>query len=257
MSAPGPLPLAGRRIVVTRAAGQSSELVERLRELGAEPISLPAIEFLPPEDWRPLDEAIARLPDYDWIIFTSANGVRFFLERLDASSRDLRSLRAQICAIGPATRRALEAAHLKADLMPDEYVAEKLVEAFQSVELAGRRILLPRAAVARDLVPVELRRRGAQVDVVAAYRTAPPADLPSRAREIFQSGRKPDWVTFTSSSTVTHLVEAAGAQALEGVRIASIGPVTSATIRRYGLQVAAEARVFTTEGLVQAILETD
>jgi uroporphyrinogen III methyltransferase/synthase len=250
-------PLAGRRIVVTRAAHQSADLAERLRQLGAEVIELPAIELQPPEDWGPLDAAIARLPEYDWIIFTSANGVRFFLERLDASPRDLRSLRARICAIGPATRRALENAHLKADLMPEEYVAESLVEAFGSVELAGRRILLPRAAVARDVVPAELSRLGALVEVVAAYRTAPPADLAPRARQIFQGSQKPDWVTFTSSSTVTNLVEAAGKHALEGVRTASIGPVTSATLRRYGVPVAVEARVFTTEGLIQAILEAD
>ncbi|MGC8793178.1 MAG: uroporphyrinogen-III synthase [Bryobacteraceae bacterium] len=246
--------LRGQRVVVTRAAGQTAELIEQLCSLGAETIELPAIEFQPPQDWAPLDTAIARLPDYDWIIFTSANGVRFFLERLDASPRDLRSLRARICAIGPATRKALESVHLKADLVPPEYVGESLVQAFGAVELAGKRILLPRAAGARDLVPSELRRRGAVVDVVEAYRTAPPADLAERARRIFRCEPRPHWVTFTSSSTAAHLIEAAGKEAFQGVRIASIGPVTSATVRRYGLEVAAEARVFTSEGLVEAIL---
>jgi len=247
-------PLSGRRIVVTRAAAQANELSGRLRELGAEVIELPAIEIRPPSDFRPLDAAIARLSGYDWLIFTSANGVRSFLDRVKTCGGDLRGLRARICAIGPATRRALEAAHLKVDLMPSEYVAESLVQAFAGEDLTGRRILLPRAAGAREAAPAELRRRGAEVEVVEAYRSVPPEDLPSRARRIFGSGLKPDWVTFTSASTVKHLVEAAGARALEGVRIASIGPITSAAVRRYGLEVTVEARQYTAEGLIEAIL---
>ncbi len=247
------LPLAGRRIVVTRAREQASAFSARLKELGAEVIELPTIEIRPAADYAALDEAIADLESYDWLLFTSANGVRYFVDRLDRSARDLRCVRARVCAIGPATRAALEALHLKVDLMPQEYIAESLVEAFAGHDLAGKRILLPRAAVARDLVPAELSKRGARVDVVEAYRTVIPEEARERARAIF-SGKKPDWVAFTSSSTVMNFLEAAGVAALEGVRVASIGPITSATARRAGLSIAAEAAQFNIDGLVAAIV---
>src|SRR5579862_1549345 len=225
------LPLFGQRIVVTRARGQAEALSSKLRALGAEAIELSTIEILPALDYEPLDHAIANLGAYDWLIFTSANGVRFFLERLDRSNIDLRALRARICAIGPATRAAVEALHLKVDVMGADYIAEGLLAAFTAHDLTGRRILLPRAAVARDLVPVELKRRGAQVDVVEAYRTAAPEGA-------FELTPPPDWITFTSSSTVRNFVSKAGPTALAGVRVASIGPVTSATARQLGIQVA-------------------
>jgi uroporphyrinogen III methyltransferase/synthase len=249
------LPLFGRRIVVTRAKGQADALSARLAELGAEAIGMATIEIRPAADYAPLDRAIAGLDAYDWLIFTSANGVRFFMERLDASAVDLRALRAKLCAIGPATRAAVEALHLKVDLMGKEYVAEGLVEAFAAHELAGRRILLPRAAVARDLVPRELARRGARVDVVEAYRTALPDAAAAQAREIFGGARKPDLIAFTSSSTVKNFVEAAGAAVLKGVKTVSIGPVTTATARELGIEVTATARVFTVDGLIDAIRE--
>ena len=248
------LPLFGRRIVVTRARGQAEALSAKLRALGAEVIELPTIEIRPALDYEPLDRAIAGLGSYDWLIFTSVNGVRFFLERLDRSSMDLRALRARICAIGPATRAALEALHLKVDVMGKDYVAEGLLEAFSAHDLAGKRILLPRAAVARDLVPVELSRRGAQVDVMEAYRTGTPDDAKRAAAEIFDEAHRPHWITFTSSSTVQNFVAVAGAAALAGVRVASIGPVTSATARKLGIEVTVEASVFTVDGLVDAIL---
>jgi uroporphyrinogen III methyltransferase / synthase len=246
------LPLFGKRIVVTRARGQAAELAEPLEELGAEAILLPAIEIRPPQDPEPLDQAIARLKTYDWIIFTSVNGVKYFMERLDASQRDLRALSAKICVIGSATRAAVEALHLKVDLMPEEYVAESLVAAFTEEHLAGRRFLLPRAAVARDLVPAELARRDAHVDVVEAYRTVAPADLAERAVDVL--AKKPDWITFTSSSTVKHLESAVEPGALQGFKLASIGPITSQTIRDCGLDVAAEADPHTVSGLVAAIV---
>jgi uroporphyrinogen III methyltransferase/synthase len=243
--------------VVTRSADQAAEFSERLRALGADAIELPAISIHPPEDPTHLDQAIERLASYDWLIFTSVNGVRFFMERLDRSARDLRSLKARICAIGPATRRAVEKLHLKVDLMPEEYVAESLVKAFTGEKLAGQRILLPRAAVARDLIPTELGRLGAQVDVVEAYRNIVPEDAASRTREIFAASKKPNWVTFTSSSTVKNLLAAAGQEALKGVRIASIGPVTSETARSHGLTVEVEAKQYTLDGLIRALLEAD
>jgi uroporphyrinogen III methyltransferase/synthase len=248
----GRLPLSGKRIVVTRAKGQAGALSSRLTALGADAIELPTIEIVPALDYGPLDSAIADLGSYDWLIFTSANGVRFFMDRLDNSARDLRALGARICAIGPATRAAVEALHLKVDLMGQEYVAEGLLEAFAAYGLEGKRVLLPRAAVARDLVPEELRRRGALVDVVEAYRTVVPEGAPIRAREVL--GARPDCVTFTSSSTVQNFVAVGGAAALAGIPVVSIGPVTTGTARGLGIEVTAEAKVFTVEGLVEAIL---
>jgi len=167
--------------------------------------------------------------------------------------RALSSLK--ICAIGPATRASVEALHLKVDLMPEEYVAESLVAAFSEDNLNGRRFLLPRAAVARDLVPKELMRRGASVEVVEAYRTVAPSGLAEHAAEVF--ARMPDWITFGSSSAVKNLVKAAGIAALKGPRIASIGPVTSATLREHGLEVDAEAKPYTMEGLVAALCDAE
>jgi len=180
--------------------------------------------------------------------------VRFFLDRLDRSAVDLRSLRARICAIGPATRAAIESLHLKVDLMGKEYVAEGLVDALAAHDLAGKRVLLPRAAVARDLVPAELGRRGARVDVVEAYHTVVPEDAAERVHEIFGASRRPDCITFTSSSTVQNFVVAAGAGLLTDLRVVTIGPVTSATARGLGVRVHAEAQPYTVDGLVGAIL---
>jgi uroporphyrinogen III methyltransferase/synthase len=248
------LPLFGRKIVITRAADQAGEFSERLRALGADAIELPVIALVPPSDPAPLDQAIANLAGYDWLIFTSVNGVRFFLDRLDQSAHDLRSLKARICAIGPATRRAVETLHLKVDLMPEEYVAESLVKTFTAENVSGKKILIPRAAVARDVIPNELEKLGAKVDVVEAYRNIVPEDAPGRASRIFSGDQKPDWVTFTSSSTVKNLLAITGREPLEGVHIASIGPVTSATLCAHGLTVHAEAKQFTLDGLIEAIL---
>jgi uroporphyrinogen III methyltransferase/synthase len=246
------LPLFGKRIVVTRAQEQAGALASRLRALGADAIELPAIEIRPADDYSALDAAIARLESYDWLIFTSANGVRFFLERLDCSPRDVRAIRARIAAIGPATKAALEALHLKVDRIGGEFVAESLLEAFAADDLTGKRILLARAAVARETLPLGLRARGAQVDVATAYRTAAPANLGAAGREMLPQS---DWITFTSSSTVENLVAAVGADALAGIRVASIGPVTSATARKLGVAVTVEAAQFDEDGLISAIIK--
>jgi uroporphyrinogen III methyltransferase/synthase len=247
------LPLFGRKIVVTRAREQADALSAQLRALGADAIEVPVIEIQPAADYAPLDRAIAELASYDFLIFTSANGVRFFVDRLDRSAADWRSLRARICAIGPATRAALEALHLKVDLMGKAYVAEGLLDAFAAHDLAGKRVLLPRAAVARDLVPDELRKRGAHVDVVEAYRTVAPDGVADRVRHALDA--RPDCVTFTSSSTVQNFVAAAGAESLRGIRVVSIGPVTTRTARDLGIDVSAQARQFTIDGLVEAVRE--
>lgn len=244
------LPLFGRRIVVTRAREQAPELTEKLRSVGADVIEFPVIEIRPAADPAPLDRAIEHIEQYDWLIFTSVNGVRYFLDRLDASNRDLRGIRASICAIGPATRRAIEALHLKVDLMPEEYVAESLVRAFSTTNLSGKRIMIPRAAVARDLIPVELGKLGAHVDVVEAYRNVPPEDARERAQHLPNA----DWITFTSSSTVKNYLDIAGRDSLEAARVATIGPVTSETARRLGVRVDVEARPYTIDGLIASLI---
>src|SRR5579875_44280 len=245
------LPLFGKKIVVTRDRRQAAELGEPVEARGGEALLLPVIEIRAPADPGPLDRAIGNLASYDWLIFTSANGVRFFLERLDRSPVDLRALKARICAIGPATRAAVEALHLKVDKMPEEYVAESLIRAFEGEDLCGRKILLPRAAVARDVVPVERKRRGGGGGVVEGDRTGIAEDAERRAREVL--ARRPDWIALTRAATVGQFLAVAGKEALAGVKIASIGPVTSATARENGLEVTAEARPHTVEGIVRAL----
>jgi uroporphyrinogen III methyltransferase/synthase len=249
------LPLYGQRIVVTRPAGQSAGLTSALRDLGADVIELPAIEIVAPEDSQPIERAIRELSEYEWLIFTSANGVEGFCNALDNSSADWRELRARIAVIGPATRAAVEVLHLKVDVMAEEFVAESLAEALGEAEVDGKRVLLPRAAVARDTLPDELRRKGATVDVVEAYRSVAPENLGARAAEVFGGERRPDWITFTSSSTVSNIVQAAPAVSLAGIKVATIGPVTSATARRLGLVVTVEAVAYTAEGVAAAIMQ--
>ena len=181
--------------------------------------------------------------------------MRYFTQRLDAGAGDLRDLRAKICAIGPATAEALSSLHLKVDLMPEQYVAESVLAAFESQDLEGKNVLLPRAAMARDLIPVELEKRGAAIDVVAAYQTVLPDASGALAEKIFAAAEKPDWITFTSSSTVKNFAALCPSERLQGVRIASIGPVTSQTIRELGLSVDVQAREYTVGGLVQSIIE--
>ena len=238
------LPLFGQRIVTTRVG-----MAESLRSLGAEVIELPTIAIEPPLDPAPLAGAIAQLAQYDWLIFTSANGVKGFLEALDESSADLRQLRARLCAVGPATAAALTALHLKVDVIPKEYVAESLASAMEKFDLSGLRVLLPRAAVARDVVPDALRERGARVDVVEAYRTVvPDTDLTSIEAV--------NWVTFTSSSTVKNFLALGGGRLFEqGARVASIGSVTSETARQHGLTVTVEANESTIDGLIASVVE--
>ena len=246
------LPLFGRRVVVTRAADQAGSLSRLLAESGAEAIELAAIAIEPPADALALDHAILGLSRYDWLVFTSANGVGHFVDRMARLGVDIRQWPPRVAAIGPATREAIERLHIKVDAVPRSFVAEGLVEAFEHFDMNGRRVLLARAAVGRDLVPETLRQRGAHVDVVETYRNVIPAGAPTRARQAFE--RKPDWVTFTSSSTVKNLLSMVDRAALEGVRLASIGPATSDTMRRHGLAVDAEADPHTIEGLVAAII---
>jgi len=248
------LPLFGKRVLVTRTNEQNGEFARKLRQFGAKVIEQPVIEMHPALDRSTLDHAIHKLESYGWIIFTSVNGVRFFLERLDDSNKDLSAIRGRICAIGPATAAALRALHLKVQVIGEEYVAESLLQAFPA-EMAEERVLIPRAAVARDVLPVALRKRGALVDVAEAYRTGVPDGLPALLEKAFESLRPKDWITFTSSSTVRNTIAAVGLERLRNVRTATIGPVTSGTLREFGIEPDVEASIYTTDGIVDAIVK--
>lgn len=249
-------PLSGKRVLVTRAREQANTLVERLVELGAEPIEFPTIQIVPPADFRPLDAAIARLQTYDWVIFTSVNGVVFFWERLAVAGLSASVLdQVQIGAIGPATAAALTERGIHVDFMPARFVAESILDTIGHV--AGKRILLPRADIARETLADGLRERGALVDEIAAYRTVP-AQLPPDLRDRVL-GEEIDIATFTSSSTVRNFMQTLSGldptEVLKGTRIACIGPITAQTAQELGLRVDIVATEHTIEGLVKAILD--
>jgi uroporphyrinogen-III synthase/uroporphyrinogen III methyltransferase/synthase len=249
------LPLAGRRVLVTRAAHQASKLSDGLRALGAEPVEVPVLEIRPPISFDPLDAALRQLDSYDWLILTSANAARALAERAAALRIALaQPARLKVAAIGEATAEAARKAGLQVALVPEAYVAESLVEGLLA-RAAGQRILLARAAVARDVIPDALREAGAEVDVVDAYRNVLPEAAPEQLRRAIADGL--DAATFTSSSSATHLAEAARKAGIEwpfeGVPAVSIGPITSQTLRDLGWPPAAEASPSDIPGLVAAI----
>ena len=244
-------PLHGRRVVVTRARAQASGLAATLRGLGADVVEAPAIRIEP----RPLDGDVARMVDqiagYDLICLTSPNGVGLLFDALAGAGRDARALAgATIAAIGPGTARALEARGIRPDLVPERSIAESLLEELSKLELNGRRVLIARAADARDVLPDGLRERGADVETVALYDTVG-EPLSGEAVDALAGA---DYVTFTSSSTVTRFLDAVGDSAPNGARIVSIGPVTSATARERGLEVHVEAARHDIDGLVEALV---
>ena len=252
-------PLFGKRIVLTRAREQAGEFARLLAAYGAEPITAPTITMVPPLSWDALDEAIAKLRSYTWLIFTSVNGVAPFMERLKKARRDVRALaHLQIAAIGPRTAEELTRHGLIADLIPSEFQAEGMVAALSQYELKGAKVLIPRAEVARELLPEQLRLKGATVDVVPVYRTVVPEAGLSRLKEEIQAGVI-DVITFTSSSTVSNFVELiGGAQEARRVgtktTIACIGPITARTAESYGLPVAIMPAENTVPALAQAIV---
>jgi uroporphyrinogen III methyltransferase / synthase len=252
-------PLFGKRILVTRARDQAMEFTELLKLYGGDPVEFPTIEVVPPESWDALDGAIRRIEEYDWLIFTSVNGVVYFLERLNAGGKDIRSLKGiKLCAIGPRTAQEIERMGVRVDLMPAEYVAEALIEQMGRQDLTGRRILIPRAAVARDILPDALTRMGARVDLVTAYRTIRPTRDVEWVKNLLQ-GRQISVITFTSSSTVRNFVETFGPeearQLLNGVAVACIGPITAKTVEEYGMTVHILPKDSTIPSLAQAIVE--
>jgi uroporphyrinogen-III synthase len=251
-----PAPLAGQRVLVTRAAHQAGKLSEGLRALGAVPVEVPVLEIRPPVDFAPLDAALRQLDIYDWLIFTSANTVRAMVERSAALGISFAfAPTPKVAAVGEATAKAVRDAGFSVALVPESYVAESLVEALAGVA-EGDRILLARAEVARDVIPEALRAAGARVDVVDAYRNVLPESTPALLRTALEQGI--DAATFTSSSSVTHLAEAASAAGLAfpfpGVKAISIGPITSATLREYGWEPAAEASPSDLPGLIDAVI---
>ncbi len=258
------LPLVGCSVLVSRAKEQAGVLTSALRRLGCEVVEIPFIEIRKPSSYQPLDSALRDLAAYDWLILTSVNGVNALFQRLAKRGLDVSSLgHLKIAAIGPATRKAIEQHGLQVTVTPKEYVAESVVAALRR-RVEDKRVLLVRAKVARDVIPRELRKAGALVDVVEAYETVTPKSSAKQLRAFLGSARTPHAITFTSSSTVRNFVQLLGARearaALKksglhhGVHTASIGPVTSATLREFGLPVDIEAREYTIPGLVAAIV---
>ena len=250
-------PLFGRRIVVTRARAQASALAAGLERLGAEVIELPTIRIAPPDDPAPLERAVRELASFDWIVFTSVNGVDAFCAALHGAGLDARALAPnRLCAIGPATAERLGRFGLRPDACPAKYTSAQIVETLVEAEdLAGKRILCPRADIAPPDLPEALSARGAVVRSVTAYRTVPEDSDANRWAEIISDGPV-DWITFTSSSTVKNFFSTVPPEGLRArpARIASIGPVTSATVEEFGFAPEVEADDHTIPGLIEAIL---
>jgi uroporphyrinogen III methyltransferase/synthase len=244
-------PLSGKHVVVTRARAQASGLAQTLRNLGAEVVELPAIRIEPTIESDDVRSAVERIGDYALIVLTSPNGVRLLFEALRAAGLDARALAgATVAAIGPGTARALARGGVAADIVPERFVAESLVEALAEVEVSGKRVLVARAAEARDVIPEHLSGRGAEVDVVALYETI----REEPRHEAIEAAQNADYVTFTSSSTVRNLTDALGDRFPPNARVISIGPVTSEAARDAGHEVQVEAERHDVDGLVEALL---
>jgi uroporphyrinogen-III synthase len=268
-----PQPLNGVRVLVGRAPHQAGTLSIGLRRLGAQVVEIPFIEIRPPRSYKSLDSALKQLPQYDWLVLTSVNGVEAVSRRMQTlriSRRQIRHL--QVAAIGPATRKAVETRGLSVHVMPKEYVAEGVVHILRR-HVKGKRVLLARAKVARDVIPRELRQAGAEVDVVEAYETVLPNTSQLRLNALLKNPRRrPHIITFTSSSTARNFAALLIANRgrgrfrlgrmtvwrhnmLDGIRFASIGPITSSTLQELGFPVDIEAKDYSIPGLVRAIRE--
>jgi uroporphyrinogen III methyltransferase/synthase len=258
-------PLRDRTIVITRALKQAAPFAAALEGYGARVISCPTIEIVEPESFAPLDEAIGNLYGYDWLIFTSVNGVDFFLRRLTQSGHETSELDdVRVCAIGEATAERLREASIHVDLVPEEFKAEGVFSALESFiggedSFQGQNFLIPRAAQARDYLPRALEAAGARCDVVPVYRTVAPQDTEKRRVEALLAGGAVDCITFTSSSTVRNFAELFDttdlSSLLAGVEIACIGDITASTAAEYGLHTAIQPAEFTTDALARAIAD--
>jgi uroporphyrinogen III methyltransferase/synthase len=253
-------PLFGKRVVLTRPQEQAREFSQLLTAYGAEPVEVPTIQIVPPASWQTIDDAMTRLSTYQWLIFTSVNGVRPFMDRLHAAGKDARALaNLRLCAIGPRTAQELGTYGLIPNVIPAEFQAEGVIAALAHVGIRGSRILIPRAEVAREILPHQLRELGAAVDVIPVYRTiAPAVDVASLTQQL-QDGQVAV-VTFTSSSTVRNFVELFGGRdrvrpLLAGVVVACIGPITARTAEEYGLMVTVMPAENTVPALAEAIVK--
>lgn len=250
-------PLFGKVIVVTRAREQSSDFAEILERYGASVVEFPTIEMVPPASWDEVDGAIERLDVYDWAIFTSVNGVKYFIERLKSVGRDIRDLKGiKLCAVGPKTALEIEELGLRIDFVPKEYRAEGIIEGLGDVK--EKRILIPRAEKARELLPEELTKMGALVDVVTAYKNVRPEGKAKEIRGLFLEGRI-DVITFASSSSVTNFLdmfeEGAGMQLIKDVKVASIGPITAQTAGKNGIETDIMPKESTIPAMAEAIVQ--
>jgi uroporphyrinogen-III synthase len=257
-------PLAGIRVLVGRARHQASALSKGLKALGADVVEIPFIQIRKPHSFKPLDAALKRIAEYDWLILTSVNGVEVLSARIKRwRIRSSQFEHLQIAAIGPATKTEIEKVGLKVAIVPEQYIAESVVESLRG-RVKGKRVLLARAKIARDVIPRELRKMGARVDLVEAYETVIPASSRKRLLAVMKNPkRRPHVVTFTSSSTVRNFLALLGGRGPHltllragpprTIRFASIGPITSATLRELGLPVHIEATEYTIPGLIRAI----
>jgi uroporphyrinogen III methyltransferase / synthase len=252
-------PLSGRGILVTRAAEQAGEFSGMLADLGAQVFECPTISIVPPADYAELDQAIASLYTFDWVIFTSVNAVKYFFGRLDALGLDARAIgRARVCAVGPKSAAALLPFGVRADLVPDDYKAEGVIAAFRSLDVKGMRFLFPRGDRARDVIPAGLAALGGEVRAPVAYCNVIPKYLPDPVMQALEE-RKIDCITFTSSSTAENLGAMLGENRflhlLNGIAVAAIGPVTAKSCRELELEVHMEPKEYTLEAMTEAIVE--
>lgn len=252
-------PLFRKQIIVTRARDQASNFSDLLEKKGAYAIQFPTIETVPPDSWKAIDKAIQNIEEYDWLIFTSANGVKYFLERIKENRKDIRCLKGiKLCAIGPKTAEVLEKIGIRIDFVPAEYRAEGILEGLGSNEVKGEKILIPRAAAAREVLPEELVKLGATVDVVAAYKTIQPKGKTDEIREMLEN-KEIDVITFTSSSTVINFINMFEKEEIpglmNGVTIACIGPITAETAKKNGLKASIVPESYTIEAFTDAIVE--
>lgn len=251
-------PLFGKKIVITRARSQASDLVDKLSKLGASCIEIPTIEIAPPDDNVPLKSAVENLEQYDWVVFTSVNGVKFFFDTLYDMGKDVRTLgHLKFACIGPVTKERLMDHGIISDILPETYRAESVVQAFSHMDMKNKRVLLPRARIARTILPEELAKMGAQVDEVTAYETKLNSEGKQALIRLLKD-REIDAVTFTSSSTVTNFMSffetKEDKELLKQVLFASIGPITSDTARSLGIEPHIEAKEYTIPGLIDSLL---
>jgi uroporphyrinogen III methyltransferase/synthase len=253
------LPLFGKRILITRAIHQAHDLARRIMVLGGEPLCLPVLELIPPQDRAPLDRALDNLGSYQWVIFTSANGVVFFMKRLQERGIDIREVKGRLAALGPGTGKALAGYGLNVDFTPEEYRAEALLDGLLGMITPGSRVLLPRAAEARNVLPDGLRAGGIRVDVAPSYQTVPGgAKYKKVLQEVLTQGQV-DYLTFTSSSAIRNFKGLFDEEELAGLlarsRVACIGPVTAATAASVGVRVDLVAKEYTIDGLLESIVK--